>query len=273
MSKEYLLYDKTVKMTFTHGGHRYRVSFLQGEDWSKPRPTTGVTTILNTLNKPALIGWAARLASEKYTELLKKEDDYSVALFNDIQLQAKNAHNEVRDKAGDIGTLIHESIEAYHSEEAVGPVIEDSKSKETVQKAVNAYTDYFETSGLKPLMVEQPVYSRQFDYAGTLDTVFETPSGKKVLNDIKTTKKSKWAPDGVYVENFAQLGGYAQALNEMFGWLPDQLRITNVGKDGEVRVVTNEDFGMTVEDALHYFNAVYTAWYTNKDWEYKFKRS
>lgn len=272
MSKEYLLYDGSVKLTFTHGGHRYRVEFVEGDGWSRPRATTGVTTILNVLSKPALIGWSARLSAEKYAKELKehKGEPITVALANELVGVAKNAPNENRDKAGDTGSEIHELIEGYLQGETEGLLVDASEEAEV---AVRGFIDYYEKSDLKPLMIEQPVYSRQHDYAGTLDTVFETPSGKKVLNDFKTTKKSKWAPDGVYVENFAQLGGYAQALHEMFGWTPDQLRITNVGKDGEVRVVNNEDFGMTVDDAIHYWNALYTAWYTNKDWEWKFKRS
>ncbi len=271
---EYLLYDKTVLMSFSHGGHRYRVSFKQGEGWTKTRPTTGVTTIQNVMSKPALIGWAAKMASEKYAKELKErvraKEEITVALANELVSVAKNAHNEARDSAGDIGTAIHEAIEAFHSDTKLDIELKDGQ--EIVDKAVEGYIEDWKKLGNKRLMTEQLIYSKQFDYAGTLDYVNETPSGKKVLGDLKTTKVSKWAPEGVYIENFAQLGGYAQALNEMFGWLPDILEITNVGKDGVIRKVTNEDFGMTVDDALHYWNAVYTAWYTNKDWNWKFKQ-
>lgn len=272
--QEFLLYDQTVKLTFTHGGHRYRVSFKEGDKWGESRPTTGVTTILNVLNKPALVPWSAKLSAERFSQEIKDtiraKKEITIGLANELVDVAKNAPNENRDKAGDAGTTIHQLIETYHVDETEGFLAGED---EEIVKAVEAYIQHFKDNELKAVLVEQPVYSLKYDYAGTLDTLFETPSGKKILNDIKTTKVSKWAPNGVYVEMFAQLGGYAQALSEMFDWLPDQLRITNVGKDGEVRVTTNEDFGMTVEDAIHYWNTIYTTWYTNKDWEYKFKRS
>ena len=267
---EYLLYDKTVLLTFSPGAHRYRVSFKEGDNWSKSRPTTGVTTIQNFVNKPALVPWSAKLSAEKYAKevkkLLKDNTKITASMLDELVGVAKNAPSENRDKAGDLGTKIHSLIEDFHGGREV-------KTDEETELPVNAYIKDFEASGEKILMVEQPVYSLKYDYAGTFDKVVETPTGKKILDDNKTTKVSKWAPDGVYIENFAQLGGYAQCLKEMFDWYPDVLRVTNVGKDGVIRKVTNEDFGMSVEDALHYWNTIHTAWYTNKDWEFKFKRS
>lgn len=271
------MYDSTVKLSFSEAGHRYRVSFRNDdkEKWSDPRPTTGVTTILNTLDKPALVGWSARLAVEDYTKRLKTFDGKLTAgVMADIESSAKNAHVEARESAGDLGTRIHSLIEAFHSAGDPDKWIPDKDEDEKVVQAVNGYIEDWEKSEHKMLLVEQPIYSLKHDYAGTLDQMVRSSTGKTILRDIKTSKVSKWAPNGAYVEMFAQLGGYAQALREMFGYYPDELEIVNVGKeDGIIRKTSSKDFGMTVEDAIHYWLSIHNTWYTNKDWEWKFKRS
>ena len=276
-AQEYLLYDSKVKLTFSAGSHRYRVSFLEGDRWSQPRPCTGVTTILNVMNKPALVPWAAKLAAEEYAKLvkaaIKEEKIVNIAVANEFIDIAKRAPAANRDKAGDMGTAIHESIEAFHKTVSVGSSLLGPEEMEIVNTATKAYADHWEESGFKALMIEQVVYSKKYDFAGMLDQVVETPSGHKILRDVKTTKTSKWAPKGAYVEMFAQMGGYAQALQEMYDWLPDELEVINVGKDGVIRRTSNKDFGMSVDDAIHYWNSIYTTWYTNKDWEFKFKRA
>lgn len=259
---EYLLYDKKILLTYSETGHRYSVqSLLPDGSWGEPRDVWGVTSILKFINKPALVPWAAGMASDYFLEqtLNKKPTEKEL---KKIARESRQAHTRKKDDSADIGTQIHNTIQAFLEDKEV----DLANSDERVGEAVQAFTGWWLGRDYKATLVEQPVYSLNGGYAGRFDLTFKD-GDTSVLGDIKTSNTSKWAPDGVYIEAFAQLGGYAKALFEMYQKTPDELVIINAGKDGKLRTVWGRDFGMTVNDAIRYWDRIHAAWLSHRKWE------
>lgn len=171
-----------------HGrGHSYRL------DGTK---VDGVTTVLNSLPKPALINWAARQAAEKAVN----EWDTLAALPPTERLNAlAYAHREATSKAALRGTQIHDLGEKIsHGEEVdvpaehVGPV--------------EAYARFLDRWDISPIATETPVASMRYHFAGTADCWARVGArdGQRALLDIKTGK-------GVYEEVALQLAAYRYA--------------------------------------------------------------
>jgi hypothetical protein len=232
-----------------------------------------VTTILNVINKPALLGWASKeerlatseAAAELYAELYGRQQlprsMYLLAL--EQRLGKTKAHTKALAKAADIGSAAHAWVEWFLKRELgirVGP--EPELSDEAMSAAV-AFDDWRKAVGLEPLHVEQTVWSRTHKYAGTLDLVarLRAPALLALLRqqgpvdapmaawlearetvtaciDFKTGK-------AIYpTEAFLQSSAYQQALIEMGHGRPDgglivRLPKTTTDPQFEVRVVPN----------------------------------
>lgn len=162
---------------------------------SKGEVLPGVTTIINQLDKPALIQWAWKLGKE-----------------------GKDWKAE-RDSAGDIGALVHELIIAFLKGEQ--PNISDNEP--TVVACVKKFLDWWATQKPKyedNLIVEQPLVSEKLGFGGQPDLYIITDSG---LKDIKTG-------GGIYDSCWIQLAGYDILLRE-HGYNPKSYQILWLPKD------------------------------------------
>ena len=92
-------------------GRSYRHPFREGDD-GKLLTAPSVTTILGLVDKPALIQWAADRtldwAVENASLLLSKSDD-------DAHRWGKYRWQDVRDERAEVGTGVHETVEALHT--------------------------------------------------------------------------------------------------------------------------------------------------------------
>lgn len=141
----------------------------------------GVTTVLGLLAKPQLIIWANRLG-----------------------LQGIDS-GKFRDDKADIGTAAHRMILAQLKGEK--PDLEDF-TPEQVDKAENCYLSYLEWAKgkyIKPLLVETPLVSEEYQFGGTPDFCGEI-DGVLTLCDYKT--------GGIYPEAYYQLCAYRQLVIE-----------------------------------------------------------
>jgi hypothetical protein len=176
-----------------------------------------VTTILSSIAKPALVAWSAKVEREMVLEA-------SAKLYLDVQTTEKmseigwrtaladrlgkmKASQKELQKASEIGSQAHEWIE--HNIKAqlmhdVGPcpVISDA-----AMLAVGAWERWRNSVKFKPLLCEQPVWSHEHRYAGTMDLLAEI-NGTTTLLDWKTGK-------AVYAEAKLQNAAYRHALREM----------------------------------------------------------
>lgn len=179
----------------------------------------GVTTVLNILNKPALVGWANRLG-----------------------LQGIDSTKYVDAKA-EIGTVAHYLIECYLKGEKPDQDLLDEYPKKAIDQAENGYLKFLywlqsmEAQHGKFHLVgsEMQLVSEDYGFGGTIDIygyfagnsdVVEVLPGQwlYVLIDIKTSGS------GIWPEMKHQVSAYRKELLEN-GHRVDKVIICRVGRD------------------------------------------
>lgn len=234
------LYGGKHTVTFRKKPHGYRI------DGQRKR---GVTTIMSAvLAKPSLMLWPMNMAI-RYIR-----DNFDGDMENCLE-QAAKAHITLRDAGANTGTEAHAMVENFLKtfEEPINGYIDAS---EEANNAYVAFVDWFVTNEPQVISVEQIVYSPQLDYVGTFDSILRI-GDKNYLCDLKTTNASREAPQGVYPDNFIQLGAYAQAYNEERTFdietagqsdlvQIDDLMIISARKDGKLNTITASQIGLTV---------------------------
>lgn len=172
-----------------------------------------VTGILNTLNKPALVGWAANTA----IEYLHKE--WANKGLHDHSFEiAKSAWRKVSKAAMDIGSEVHTLIE-IHIKEGIDPTADGRELKDEVINAYVAFLEWEKANIKEWIISEGYVFSEKQKFAGTRDAeaiMLDDPTGKVegradklYLVDFKSSK-------GIYDEAYLQVAGaYWMAREEM----------------------------------------------------------
>jgi hypothetical protein len=139
-----------------------------------------VTTILGAIAKPALVGWAAKeerlmvseAAADLYADLAASphlpRSMYTLAL--EQRVGKAKAHVKVLAKASDIGTATHAAIEWVLKMQLRGALAGMAPAlPEAAQLAFVAFQEWARAVALTPHAIEQTVYSRTHQYAGTMD--------------------------------------------------------------------------------------------------------
>lgn len=160
----------------------------------------GVTTVLNILNKPALVKWA-----------------------NNLGLQGIDSSKYVSETA-QIGTLAHYIIECHIKQ--VEPDLSDY-SQTQIDQASNAVIKFFdweEENNPGYILSELPLVSDKYQFGGTIDC-YCILNDKHTLLDFKTSK-------ALYSEHKTQVCAYAVLLVEN-GYQLDDVRILRIGRDEE----------------------------------------
>ena len=180
-----------------------------------------VTTILSVIGKPALIAWAANeerkavvnAAATLYcnapVEPKMSREAYEASLVT--FLGKEKAHTKLLEKAGSIGTAVHALIE-WNLRKRLGQTVGPQPALPLEATSCFAAYEHWEVSAeLKPVAIEQVVWSASRGYAGTMDVLGEvTHEGKRVMVvlDWKTSAR-------VYKEAHMQVSAYCAALLEM----------------------------------------------------------
>jgi hypothetical protein len=235
--------SKTPRVIRTDGqrGRFYHITDpVTGEVQQLP----SVTTILNCINKPALVGWAAKeerlavsdAAADLYADTVRLPHQlpraaYLLAL--EQRLGKTKAHVKALAKASEIGTQAHRLIE-WTLKRDLGQVVGPEPTVvDAALWAVMAFQDWARAVQLTPRAIEQTVYSRAHAYAGTMDLLADlhAPALLRVLEaqgpvapelaawlttretataliDFKTGK-------AIYAESALQSVAYQRALAEM----------------------------------------------------------
>lgn len=232
--------------------------FYQIDDLELP----SVTHILSCIGKPALITWAANqertLVSEAAADLYDDLRTISTPMPRTAYLTTlaarvgkARAHTRELAKAGEIGTQVHKLIEwnlRRSLSQQPGP---EPRVSENATWAFMAWQDWATSVRLKPLLIEQTVFSRTHGFAGTMDLLAEV-NGIVTLVDFKTGK-------AIYPEAFLQAVAYQVALKEMGHLAPEAGCIVRLPK-----VQTDPAFEAQavppIEDLFPIFLAVKTLW-------------
>lgn len=195
-----------------------------------------ITSILNVIAKPALVPWAVKL--ERAHVL-----DVAAALYqgqHDLPLLSNEAyrktvtarlgapaHRQTTKRAQEIGTEAHALVEAkmrivLGQPGATEPVVSDE-----ALWAAMAAEDWARANQVRPLAIEQTVWSARHRFAGTMD-LFATVGAEAapMVIDYKSGKK-------IYAEALLQNVAYQCAWIEMgHGPIAGGL-IVRIPKDGE----------------------------------------
>jgi hypothetical protein len=232
-----------------------------------------VTTILSSISKPALVNWAAseerKMAVAASTQLYLETKDkmtgpqWALTLVN--KMGATKASQKLLTQAGDIGTEVHNLVEWTIRTQLMQKVGSSPKIRDAAQWAFMAWEDWRKSVDLKPIAVEQVVYSTKYGYAGTLDLLAEV-NGVLTVIDWKTGK-------AVYSEAHLQNAAYRQAIREMGHGDPKQgivVRLPKNIEDPEFEAVIADDETKSFNTFLNVLEL--WKWSQVKDAEYQAKQ-
>ncbi len=186
---------------------------VDGDD----QPYVSVTHALGCIAKPALINWAANqertlvmdAAADLYLDLAQTPPMSRPTFLATLQgrIGKQKAHQKELAKAGEIGTQVHALIE-WNIRQSLGQKVgPEPKVLDKAQWAFMSYQDWAQSVDLKPIFIEQMVFSRTHHYAGTMDLLAEV-NGIVSLVDFKSGK-------AIYAEAHLQNVAYQVALKEM----------------------------------------------------------
>lgn len=200
---------------------------------SDNRRYPSVTTILGVIAKPALVKWAANterelvmdVAAQVYESLAGKvisKPSFEAAVNG--RLGAARSHQIQMAHAASIGSLVHARIE-WEMRTQLGlkglkePTVPEQEvgadgqvTEHPAHVAYQAYRKWREAHDVRPVAVEQIVWSHKYGYAGTVDWVGYV-ADQLTLADWKTAA-------GVYDEMRLQVAAYRQAWIEMGHGVP-----------------------------------------------------
>jgi len=245
VSEDYFFYDKSIVLRFDKEEHiYYRVNEL-----GNLTPVDGVTTVCGIIDKShALVPWAAKMVVEKLLRIIPTETvDNVISLrhltleeFTRFALDAKGAHKEKLESAGDIGRAAHQCLE-----DSIKHAIVESGN--AVQTLVNLPFDaqaehcarvalaWMQTHKVRWTDTERKIYSREHNYAGTLDAIAYVSScndraccpeafeDRLCLIDFKTS-------NALRTDYCLQVAAYQQAIVEELGTPIKSRIILRLGK-------------------------------------------
>jgi hypothetical protein len=133
-------------------------------------------------------------------------------------------YRAARDKAADVGHLVHERIDAYIHGEPEPPTPTDVTPAmlELVDGGFTTFLEWATQFGLTVLETEVPLVSERYKFGGTFDAV-AVALGRTVLLDWKSG-------GGIYPETVCQVAAYRELLRER-GTAIDEAYVLRVGKE------------------------------------------
>ena len=199
MITHHVLYGGDVEIDFDDEKHLYIVT---KPDIGK---VPGCTSITDLLNKPALIPWYLNKAQGEAKKLLVPGEIITEELVKQVLEGIKSKGNKEKEKAGDIGTAVHEWISA-HIKSKIGfnePL--PMPSHAAVHNGVSAFLQW--EAAEKPVWEdsESIVYLSDAEVAGTRDAIARFGNKRRIV-DFKSST-------GIWDEYWIQLGGYYAMSN------------------------------------------------------------
>lgn len=147
-------------------------------------PRTGeicpsVTTIINYMPKQDwMVPWATRMTAQymcaNWLRLSKEPHTARIA-------EAIKAHEDYAQERADIGDIVHELVDCWSKG------VPYPNPPPEVNSYINKFIDFLTVKRPRFWENEVTLWSRQYNYAGTCDFIFEV-DGKIYLADLKTGK-------------------------------------------------------------------------------------
>jgi hypothetical protein len=180
VSEEYKFYNGEITIRFNVEEHCY---YRVGELGNLIR-LNGVTQTVGIIDKSFMLTpWAAKMAIQKLLRIMPTEmvegiiriKPLTFEEFTVIALEAKGAHKEKLDEASDIGHQAHKCLEesilnamANDPQKSVRQLI-NLPADELAANAAASGFNWMQRHNVRWEETETKIYSREFDYAGTMD--------------------------------------------------------------------------------------------------------
>lgn len=200
MLEKYSLYQGKVILEFDSQKHAYSVN---------GKPVYGTTSITGVLNKPALMYWAVNQAIDFIQANLKPGIALDEVQIKGLLEEAKKAHTNSKNRAADVGTLIHEFISNYIKALVEKKTPPKRPVNKEMKNAIDGFFKWVKENKVAVIKSEERVYHSKYRYAGTLDLECMV-NGKRTIVDIKTG-------NALYPEAFLQAAAYLKAREQETG--------------------------------------------------------
>lgn len=189
-------------------------------------PLYGVTTALGVIAKPALIPWASNKCAESIKSEWKIGKAYTKKERDEIIERGRLAHKGKKQAGADVGTLVHKAIEKWIksgcNEEL--PIATWCGKDLQATKMFMKFVEWKIENNVEFITSEKNTYSEVHWFGGIVDFVCII-KGKRYVGDIKTS-------NGIFPENFLQMGAYDICLQEQGNPKADGYIIINLLKGG-----------------------------------------
>ena len=171
LTESHFFYNKEIELRYDVEAHQY--FRLENNEFI---PVPSVTGIIHIIDKSsALINWAVKIMEEKLLDTIPLTENKRVDLsFEEIVRlisDAKSAHTEILETAGSIGHEVHNLIE-QHIKMKLGLPFEFPPSlNQKVSSCYNAALNWMEAHNVRWRNTERKIYSKTYQFAGTLDGI------------------------------------------------------------------------------------------------------
>lgn len=241
--------DQPIELRFDKEAHKY---FKVDPELGNLIEQYGVTTVLKIIDKSfALVPWAVKKAAEKLLRtapvyLASSQEmrvpDMTLVDFTKLVMEAKDAHREILTDAGDIGGLAHKCLEdsiQYAIDNSEG-IVHELRNLPTDEKALacsQAAFAWMQQHNVKWLKTEQKIYSREYEYAGTMDgkCLVSSCDDPSCCNEqfVDSLSIADWkSSNALHIEYVFQIAGaYEHAEREEYGEDIQNCFILRLGKN------------------------------------------
>ena len=220
MWKKHTLKNNII-LSYNEDKHMYYVNDQKVES------VTGICS--RGLPKPNLVNWLVATPLNEVKRLINEKLDNNEPLdragLERIFKTAKEKTNKIKEDAGLVGTVVHGLIEDFLKGKDI-----PKQSDPALVNCWNLFLDWWNKQEYEVVELEKKIYSKKYNYAGTLDLVVKDKKGNLVLMDIKTS-------NFISFDYFLQLNAYKFAYEEETGSKVSKSFIVKLSKkDAEIEI-------------------------------------
>lgn len=218
---EYKFYNGTQTIYYNDSLHQY----TRFDDVGNEVIVPGVTSVTGCLDKPFLMPWAAKMTTDWLRANFDYDVQYTPESFETLLQAAKRNYKDYTQAAADTGKIAHDWLEGYIKSKIYktwfGHVMPmDSRA----ENAIKAALSWFDEHNVVFIASERKIYSKEFDFAGTLDLIAEV-NGVLGILDFKTSNSLHRLPYGM------QTAAYQLAQKEERGLDIKERWLLRLGKE------------------------------------------
>lgn len=260
LTESYWFYNNTIELRFDKENHKY---YKVDPELGNLIEQFGVTNTVHIIDRSvALTPWAAKKVAEKLLRTVPVTSrDFIVDAANNISLpvlyvpemkledftklvmEAKTAPKDILVEAGDIGHIAHKCLEdsIQHAIDHNNGIVKELlyiPEDEKAASCARAALDWMRKHNVRWIKTEQKIYSKEHEYAGTMDGsafVDSCDDASCCAHPFKDHRSLiDWKSSNyLYIEYCYQTASYLGAEVEEYGIPFDDRWILRLGKNEE----------------------------------------